>query len=93
MIRNNLVPVPVRRLSRLQCWIAREEIYDYSQLKTNRPFPSSRVSLIMKARLSAKAFHMGMPARFLSSRITQLTSMMNLWFTGKFKMRKLPKEN
>ena len=61
MIRNNLFLVPVRRLSRFQCWIAREKIYDKSQLKTNRPFPGSRVSLIMKARLSAKAFHMGMP--------------------------------
>ena len=92
MIRNNLFPVPLRRLSRFQCWIAREKIYDKSQLKTNRPFSSSSLSLIMKARLSAKALYMGMPASLLSlSGITQVTSMMNSWFTGKFKMRKLPK--
>ena len=45
----------------------------------------------MKARLSANAFYMGMPASLLSSGITQLTSMMNSWFTGKFKIGKLPK--
>ena len=67
MIRNNLFPVPVRRLSQFQCLIAKEKIYDKSQLKTNRPFPSSSASLIMKARLSAKAFHMGMPVSLLSS--------------------------
>ena len=91
MIRNNLFLIPVRRLSRFQCWIVREKTDDKSQLKTNRPFPSSHLSLIMKARLSAKAFHMGMPASLLSSGITQLTSMMNSWFTGEFKMKKLPK--
>ena len=46
----------------------------------------------MKARLSAKAFHMGVPASLISlSGITQLTSMMNSWFRGKVKMRKLRK--
>ena len=56
------------------CWIAREKIPGKSQLKTNRPFPSCRVSLILKARLSAEAFYIGMPASLLSSGITQLTS-------------------